>query len=186
MQNTCFEAMREEVLSWYRRCISRGAEYMELTKNKEEAVVIDLSFRNCLAQIAVCNQTYAPYSNVSFEAATLDSKTAIESGQPELIYFWYDTENTTKENVVEELNKGVDYCVQYIPNLLEKEYLNQRGVIFTGKENVSKIVHPDDLSKLARSDLDEEYICVGVQSQYLVIENRVKTIRVLAEFFDCI
>lgn len=186
MKNYCFKGIREEVLRWYKFCISSGAEYIELTKNENEIVVIDLSFNYCLAQIIVCNTTYAPYNKVSFEAATIDSQKAIESGQPELIYFFYDSEYTTIENVIDELNAGVEYCLKYVPDFLETKYKGKKGVILMKGENISKIIHPDDLKKLEKADFNEEYICVDVQFQYLVIKNNIKTIRILPQFFSCV
>lgn len=183
MQNYSFEDIREEVLIWYQACVSAGAKFMELTRNEDKIVIIDLSFDSCLAQIVVSNETFTPYNKVSFEAATIDSQMAIESGKPEMIYFFYDSEDTEIERIIDGLNAGVEYCLKFIPDCLVKQYKNKKGTISIGSEKISTIIHPDDLKKAEKINYNAEYICIDVQYQYLVITNNVLTIRVLPQFF---
>lgn len=65
---------------------------MQLVKNEDEIIVINFSFCNCMAQITVCDTDYVSFNYVSFEAATLDSQKALESGEPELVYLQVSSE----------------------------------------------------------------------------------------------
>lgn len=103
-------------------------------KNKYEIVIHDVFF--------------APYKSISFEAMTIDSKKAIESGQPDFIYFFYDSDDTLLEEVFEELDAGIEYCSNYIPNQLEEMYIGKRGILDFVNETTRKVIHPDDLHKV--------------------------------------
>lgn len=186
MQHYTFEAIKKSVLKWYQDYDSGGEEYMQLVKNENEIIVIDLSFCNCMAQITVCNNDFGPFNNVSFEAATIDSKKAIESGKPELVYFFYDSKDTTEKNVIDALDVAVKYCLNYTPDLLKNRYISKKGVIQVASEKMSIIIHPDDIKKKEQICFGVEYICVDVQCQYLVVKNDILTFRVLPQFFYCV
>lgn len=51
-----------------------------MVKNERDFLIYDLTFLHCLAQIVVHDVSFAPYKCVSFEAMTLDSRKAMESG----------------------------------------------------------------------------------------------------------
>ena len=41
-----------------------------------------------------------------------------------MIYFFYDSEDTTEDEVITELDKGIQYCLNYIPDELRYKYIN--------------------------------------------------------------
>lgn len=183
MQNYDFNKIKEKILEWSQIYTTNNSEFIELTKNEKDGVIFDLTFHNCLAQIVVCDPTFAPYKNVSFEAMTIDSKKSIESGQPELIYFFYDSEGMMEKEVIDELNAGVEYCLNYIPNQLEDIYLGKQGILNIEDEKISRIVHPDDLKKIKKEFLSGKFVCTNIQFQYLVVENNLISIRILPRVF---
>ena len=92
----------------------------ELSKNDEEILLYDFTFSHCLAQLTVSIPFFGPYRFVFFEAMTLDSEKAQDSNEPELIYFFYDTNDMTEEAVISELEKGIQYCSCYQPDHLRE------------------------------------------------------------------
>lgn len=183
MKNYNFRLIKEKVLEWGQQYIISGTDFISLTKNEDDVLIFDLTFCNCLAQIVVCDTCYAPYKNVSFEAMTINSKKAIESGQPDLIYFFYDSEDMVENEVLEELNVGVEYCLNYIPNQLGEMYINKKGILNIDSEKMNRIVHPDDLKKVKKEFLVGKFVCTDVQFQYLVVENDLLSIRILPRVF---
>lgn len=183
MQYYTFETIRKVVLRWYQVYVSSGKEHMQLAKNEDEILVIDFSFCNCMAQITVCDTDYVPFNYVSFEAATLDSQKALESGEPELVYFFYDSKDTTEKDVIAALDIAVKYCLNYTPDFLQTKYINKKGVVQVGSEKMSIIIHPDDIKKIDKVCFSTEHICVDVQCQYLVLRNDEVTFRILPQFF---
>ena len=73
MKNHDFIQIKEEVLNWSQRYLDSKSDCFELIKNEEQVLMIDLSFPYCLARIDVCNQSFAPYKNVCFEALGINS-----------------------------------------------------------------------------------------------------------------
>lgn len=183
MRNYNFTQIREKVLEWGENLLKKGIDFIEIAKNEKEVLIFDLTFENCLAQIVVNDVFFAPYKSVSFEAMTIDSQKAMESGQPDLIYFFYDSDDTLVKDVIEELNDAIVYCSNYIPNQLEKMYIGKRGKLDFVNEKASKIIHPDDLKKVESIFCGEEFVCTAVQCQYLVVENDSSSIRILPRVF---
>lgn len=157
---------------------------MEIPKNNDDALIIDLTFDNCLAQVIVSNPTFAPYQFVSFEAMTLDSDKSQETGIPELIYFFYDTDKMSEKYVIKELEVAIRYCSDYIPNLLKKTYFNRQGVLSLNYEEICQAVHPNDVKKVKQDILNSKMMCVDVEAQYLVVNSNVLTFRILPKYFD--
>lgn len=163
--------------------LRNNVDFIEMVKNEKDALIFDFTFQNCLAQIVVNDVLFAPYKCVSFEAATLDSKKALESGQPDLIYFFYDSDDTLVEDVIEELNAGVEYCSNFTPNQLEEIYIGEKGKLQFENERINKIIHLDDLKKGKQILCGEEFVCTDVQFQYLVVNNNSDSIRILPGAF---
>ena len=108
---------------------------------------------------------------------------ALESGQPDLIYFFYDSDDTLVEDVIEELNAGVEYCSNFTPNQLEEIYIGKKGKLQFKNEKINKIIHPDDLKKGKQILCGEEFVCTDVQFQYLVVNNNSDSVRILPRVF---
>jgi len=176
--------IKESVFEWYKSYPNKS-NCVEVTKNEEDILIIDMTFENCIAQLIVNEPGFAPYKHVYFEALALNSKKFIETGLPDLIYFFYDSIDMTVNEIIEEINFGVQYCEKYIPEDLENRYISKHGVLNIGNSKLSKVIHSDDLKKIDNDLFSKSFTCVGTQFQYLVIKSDDITIRILPSFFDC-
>lgn len=189
MNNYRYEEIKKRVFEWSLKDIFRylkKQDEIEVSRNNDEALIIDMTFDNCLAQLIVSNPTFAPYQFVSFEAMTLDSDKAQESGIPDMVYFFYDTDEVSEKEVITELGIGIKYCSDYIPDLLRKTYLSKQGIFNVGYEYMSRVVHPNDVKKINREILNSEFMCVDVEAQYLVVKNNTLSLRILPQVFKII
>ena len=181
-----YEQIKEVLSKWGQvavwKCLKKQ-DQMEITKDNQETLIMDFTFDFCLSQLIVSKPIFAPYKNVSFEAMSLDSEKAKESGKPELIYFFYDEAGMSESNVIYEVEKGVRFCSNYKPDVLKEVYLNKYGVINFKKDEPGKGIHPDDINKVEKICLYQGYICIDTFAQYLVLNNGNFTIRVLPEIF---
>ena len=187
MSNYSYGEIKMQIFEWSQKDILRylkEQDKMEIPKNNDDALIIDLTFDNCLAQVIVSNPTFAPYQFVSFEAMTLDSDKSQETGIPELIYFFYDTDKMSEKDVIKELEVAIIYCSDYIPNMLKKTYFNRQGVFSLSYEEICRAVHPNDIKKVKEDILNNKLMCVNTYAQYLVVSNNVLTFRILPKYFD--
>lgn len=123
MSNYSYDEIKKQIFKWSQKDILKylkEQDKMEISKNNDNGLIIDLTFDNCLGQVIVSNPIFAPYQFVSFEAMTLDSDKSHETGNPELIYFFYDTDKMSEKDVIKELEVAIKYCSDYIPNILKK------------------------------------------------------------------
>lgn len=181
-----FMQIKEAILNWSLKDILNKLsknDILEITKNEEDVLMVDLTFQYCLAQIVVARPTFAPYQFVTFEAMTLDSENALETGVPDFVYFFYDSKETTKNKVLEILTYGVKFCSQYIPEELGLKYIGKRGTVSITKEELIYIVHPDDINKSNFDLVDEEFVCIGTEAQYLLVNNTMNSLRILPNCF---
>ncbi|WP_028591348.1 hypothetical protein [Paenibacillus massiliensis] len=186
MSNYTLKQIKETVSRWSKSDKLKqiiGADDIEITKNEDEVLLIDLTFEYCLAQIVVSNPTFAPYQYVSFEAMTLDSKIAQETGQPEMVYFFYDSANFSENDVMDELNFGVKLCSEYVPDQLREMYLNKGGLLNLKNANLYHVMHPNDVVKYSEGLVDVEFICTDIESQFLLVKNNLISLRVLPQVF---
>ncbi|KDE70482.1 hypothetical protein FUSO7_10630 [Fusobacterium necrophorum BFTR-2] len=63
--------------------------------------------KNYFAEIIVGNEEYVPYKFVYFDMIEGDSTF------PETLYTWYDNEKTTLQEIVENIEKAIDYFITY-------------------------------------------------------------------------
>ncbi len=63
-----------------------------------------------VAQIIIGNPDFSPYRFICFEIIEIDSE--------EIIYYWYDNEYSTIQEIIENINNSIDYFITYdeIPN----------------------------------------------------------------------
>ena len=113
----------------------------------------------------------------------MDSEKAIANGYAELIYFFYDSEDMTEDEVVNQLDKGIRFCLDYIPNDLRKKYINKTGILDFGNEKMSKAIYPADLQKVKKEFQKKEFVCTDTHCQYLVVESEGVRIMVLPKVF---
>lgn len=181
-----FIQIKEAILNWSLKDILKElskTDILEIAKNEDYILLLDLTFQYCLAQIVVTRPTFAPYQFVSFEAMTLDSKNALKTGVPEMVYFFYDSKETTKNKVLEILTSGIEFCSQYIPEEIGLKYIGKKGMVSNISEELLYIVHPDDVKKINFELMDEEFVCTDTEAQYLLISNNLHSFRILPNFF---
>lgn len=146
-------------------------------------VSLSIMFQYCLAQIVVTRSDFALYQFVSFEAITLDSENALETKVSEMVYFFYDSKETTKNKVLEILTSGIKFCSQYIPEELGIKFIGKKGTVSDISEELIYIVHPDDVKKINFDLVDEEFVCIDTEAQYLLVSGKSHSIRILPKFF---
>lgn len=181
-----FEEIKKIIFEWVQKDILRymtQKNEVELTKNDKNILLFDFTFANCLAQLTVSKPFFAPYQFVAFEAMTLDSQKAQDTGEPELVYFFYDSGEMTAQTVINELEWGIHYCSCYIPNKLRKKYFNKRGIIDVGCENSYYKMHPDDIRKVNTESIKGEFVCCDVEAQYLVVRRDGILLRISPQIF---
>ncbi len=83
---------------------------MILSKNNEDALIIDFDFQNCIAQLSVTNSQFSPYQFVYFEAIDIETS---NSGDMKPIYCFYDDNTMQKMDVIRELDKALLFCLNY-------------------------------------------------------------------------
>ncbi|WP_077611766.1 hypothetical protein [Clostridium sp. Marseille-P2415] len=187
MSNYTYEQIKKTVLEWSQNDISKELardDLIEITKNEDEVLLIDLTFDYCLAQIVVSKPIFAPYQYVSFEAMTLESKKAQETGKPEMVYFFYDSAEMLENKVLDELSFGVKLCSEYLPDQLSQIYLNKNGLLTIINEDLCHVMHPDDIKKYDEKLLAGNFVCTDIESQYLVVKSNLITLRVLPQVFN--
>lgn len=186
MSDYKFKQIKQNVLEWSQYNIQKQLskrDYIEITKNEKNILLIDLTFEYCLAQIVISELNFAPYQYVSFEAMTLDSQKAKKTGQPERVYFFYDSVDMLKDMVLEELSLGVKISSEYIPNQLQEKYINRKGKLTINNKKLYHIMHPDDAKKYNKDLYDNIFTCIDIESQYLVLESNFISLRALPEVF---
>lgn len=186
MSNYTFSQIKDKILQWSLNDISKvlfEADIIEITKNDDEILLVDLTFEHCLARITVNNPTFAPYQFVFFEAISLDSKKTLKTGSPELIYFFYDSDETIAKKLMKVLDYGVEFCSNYIPEQLSLAYINKTGTVSIDTEELLYVVHPDDIKKVNADLINGEFTCVDIEAQYLVLRNNSFSFRLLPELF---
>ena len=186
MSDYNFTQIKEKILQWSLNDISKllsESDLMEISKNDDEVLLIDLTFENCLAQIIATKPIFAPYQFVSFESMTLDSEKALKTGSPEMVYFFYDSSETMENKVMEVLAYGVDFCSKYVPGQLHSSYINKTGSVSLITEELLYSIHPDDIKKINYNLVSGKFICVDIDAQYLVVKNNFLIFRILPKFF---
>ena len=81
-----------------------------LSKNSDDALVIDFDFLNCIAQLSVTNSQYVPYQFVYFETMDIEV-TDLEDITP--IYSFHDDDSMQKDEVIGALDEALLFCTNY-------------------------------------------------------------------------
>ena len=81
-----------------------------MSKNSDDALVIDFDFLNCIAQLSVTNSQYVPYQFVYFEAMDIEV-TDLEDITP--IYSFHDDDSMQKDEVIGALDEALLFCTNY-------------------------------------------------------------------------
>ena len=112
MSDYNYETIKASVMQWYEKVLSesRNKDEIILSKNSEDALVIDFDFLNCIAQLSVTNSQYVPYQFVYFEAMDIEV-TDLEDITP--IYSFHDDDSMQKDEVIGALDEALLFCTNY-------------------------------------------------------------------------
>ena len=114
MSDYNYETIKASVMQWYEKVLSesRNKDEIILSKNSDDALVIDFDFLNCIAQLSVTNSQYVPYQFVYFEAMDIEV-TDLEDITP--IYSFHDDDSMQKDEVIGALDEALLFCTNYKP-----------------------------------------------------------------------
>lgn len=112
MSDYNYEIIKASVLEWYEKVLSKllNRDQIMLSKNNDDALIIDFDFQNCLAQLSVTNSQYVPYQFVYFEAMDIEASD-LEEITP--IYSFHDDDTMQKDDVFSALDKALLFCLNY-------------------------------------------------------------------------
>lgn len=112
MSDYNYETIKASVMQWYEKVLSesRNKDEIILSKNSDDALVIDFDFLNCIAQLSVTNSQYVPYQFVYFEAMDIEV-TDLEGITP--IYSFHDDDSMQKDEVIGALDEALLFCTNY-------------------------------------------------------------------------
>ncbi len=112
MSNYNYEIIKTSVLEWYEKVLSKFPNQDEilLSKNNDDALIIDFDFSNCMAQLSVTHSQYVPYQFVYFEAMDIEVSD-LEEITP--IYSFHDDDAMQKDDVISALNEALLFCSNY-------------------------------------------------------------------------
>lgn len=116
MKNPLFVEVRGAISKWLKDNNEKFKNkniLLEVLKDDENCLRVELNFGELLAEILVEEPDFAPYRYVSFQAV------GIVNGVPDLMYFWYDEEKTSVEDIIENLTKAIDVVFEYNYRLKE-------------------------------------------------------------------
>lgn len=110
MDNPSFVKVKEVVTQWIKDNEEKFKSeniVIEIVENNMERLYVILNFGECMAAIVVAEPDFAPYRFISFEVA------AVENGISTMPYSWYDEEGNTIEEIIRNLDKAVDFALEY-------------------------------------------------------------------------
>ena len=112
MSDYNYETIKASVMQWYEKVLSesRNKDEIILSKNSDDALVIDFDFLNCIAQLSVTNSQYVPYQFVYFEAMDIEV-TDLEDITP--IYSFHDDDSMQKDEVIGALDEALLFRTNY-------------------------------------------------------------------------
>ena len=112
MSDYNYEIIKASVMQWYEKVLSelKNKDDIILSKNSDDALVIDFDFLNCIAQLSVTNSQYVPYQFVYFEAMDIEV-TDLEDITP--IYSFHDDDSMQKDDVISALDEALLFCSNY-------------------------------------------------------------------------
>ena len=112
MSDYNYEVIKTSIWEWYERVLSDclNQDEIMLSKNNEEAFIIDFDFKNCMAQLSVTNSQYVPYQFVYFEAMDIETSD-LEEIIP--IYSFHDDDTMQKDDVISALDEALLFCTNY-------------------------------------------------------------------------
>lgn len=112
MSDYNYEIIKVSVLEWYETALSKlqNQDQIMLSKNNDDALIIDFDFQNCMAQLSVTNSQYVPHQFVYFESMDIEVSD-LEEITP--IYIFYDDDSMQKDDVISALDEALLFCSNY-------------------------------------------------------------------------
>lgn len=100
----------KEAHNWFEKIKEQYSNKLKIKviTDRENLYQIDFEAENCLANLTVGEPDFAPYSHVSFEVAAM-----INDKEPSLVYYWYDNETHTVQDIIDNLDKGIQFMINY-------------------------------------------------------------------------
>ena len=110
MNDSLFFKIKEAVTQWLQdnklKFENRNI-VIETVENNEECLYVIINFEECMAAIVVAIPDFAPYRYVSLEAVD------IVNDMHKTVYAWYDDDETTIDDVIENLNRAINIVAEY-------------------------------------------------------------------------
>lgn len=112
MSDYNYEIIKASVLEWYEKVLSKlmNQDKITLSKNNDDALIIDFDFQNCIAQLSVTDSQYVPYQFVYFEAMDID---VLDLEEIIPIYSFHDDHTMQKNDVISALDEALLFCSNY-------------------------------------------------------------------------
>lgn len=112
MSDYNYEIIKASVLEWYEKVLSElmNQDKITLSKNNDDALIIDFDFQNCIAQLSVTDSQYVPYQFVYFEAMDID---VLDLEEIIPIYSFHDDHTMQKNDVISALDEALLFCSNY-------------------------------------------------------------------------
>ena len=112
MSDYNYEIIKASVLEWHEKVLSKllNRNQIMLSKNNDDALIIDFDFQNCIAQLSVTSSQYVPYQFVYFEAMDIEVSD-LEEITP--IYSFHDDDTMQKDDVLSALDEALLFCLNY-------------------------------------------------------------------------
>lgn len=108
MNHKLFQEIKLLIINWVNEneyYFKKNNIHLSILRNEEDGFVVNFENNISTAEIVVEEPVYAPYRFVSFQIA------AIKNNRAKIIYSFYDTDITSKKNIINELKKGIDYFI---------------------------------------------------------------------------
>lgn len=78
---------------------------IDILKNEESEFFAIFEKNNALAQIVIGEPDFSPYKFICFEILDIKSE--------KIVHYWYDNEKTTIQEIIENIEKAIDYFILY-------------------------------------------------------------------------
>lgn len=103
------EDIIKHVKEWAENIQIQYSETLKLEVLTEDNAIYRAEFTcsHCMAEVLVEKPHWAPYRDVSFLVVAIVNNTA------EMVYHWYDSEENTISDILEQLDKGIRFAIDY-------------------------------------------------------------------------
>lgn len=112
MSDYNYEIIKQSVIEWYEKVLSelKNKDEIIMSKNSDDALIIDFDFQNCIAQLSITNSQFVPYQFVYFEAISIEISNSEET-KP--IYCFFDNNTMNKVDAMGALDDALIFCSNY-------------------------------------------------------------------------